>query len=156
MKYTKVSRADASRIRKLERELGSETTRRLLTGGNARTMRPERLANLEAGKGKLKPWEHERLLAVSHNTASVKALKRRDDKETRLTAKGKELSEGERQRRADRAIRAWLVRGKEKDKRYDAQTLATKRQQQKAIHALRYFGVDPTEQHYYVRKVAAK
>lgn len=155
MKYAKISRADASRLRKLERELGSLSARRLLSGGNQRLLRPERLANLQAGKGKLKPWEKERILIVSRNTQAIKGLKARDEKQSRTTSKGKGLSNSERERRADIAVRTWLLRGKDRDTLYDAQTAKTKRKQQKAIKSLKYFDIDPTEQHYYVRKEAA-
>lgn len=114
-----------------------------MSGGNQRLMRPERLANLKAGKAKLKPWEVERLQQIQRNSAALKGLK------------GKKEVPKSKEYQVNRALRTWLVRGKEKDIPYETQGRGTKARQQKAIKALRYLGIDPSEKHYYVRKVAA-
>jgi hypothetical protein len=140
---TTISKGDANRIVKLRRDLGDKTFRTMMTGGNQRLMRPERASNLAAGSGKLRPWERERLAVISRNSAAIKALKGK-----REVSSGKEYQ-------VNRALRNWVVRGKDKDTDYGAQSPSKKRSQQKAIKALKFLGIDPTEKHYYVRKVAA-
>jgi hypothetical protein len=119
------------------------TVRVILSGGNQRLMRPERLANLQAGKGKLQPWEEERLRLASKNLPAIESLKDKQGGREVLSKRGKELSRVEKQRRENKAIRTWLLRGKEKDVQYDTQDTRAKDKQQRAIHALFYLGVDP-------------
>ena len=114
-------------------------------------MRPERLANLQAGKGKLQPWEEERLRLASKNLSGIESLKDKQGEREVLSKRGKELSRVEKERRENRAIRTWLLRGKEADTPYDTQKARDKGKQQRAIHALFYLGVDPVrDKDYYV------
>lgn len=114
-------------------------------------MRPERLQNLQAGRGKLQPWEEERLRLASKNLPAIESLKDKQGDREVLSKRGKELSRGEKERRENRAIRTWLLRGKEKDTPYDTQKTRDKGKQQRAIHALFYLGVDPVrDKDYYV------
>ena len=157
-KYYKVTRGEAKKIRHLRADLGDYTFRTLMSGGNQRLMRPERLDALASGRGKLKPWEAERLALVSRNAGSIGALIERNEERGPLySARRKELSSKTKERMRNKALRTWLVRGKEKDIPYNAQGMKTRRSQQKAIHALIFLGYDPTssEAHFYVRKEAA-
>lgn len=108
-------------------------------------MRPERLANLQAGRGKLQPWEEGRLRLASKNLPAIESLKDKQGDREVLSKRGKELSKVEKERRENRAIRTWLLRGKEKDVAYDTQRTRDKGKQQRAIHALFYLGVDPVK-----------
>jgi hypothetical protein len=114
-------------------------------------MRPERLANLQSGKGKLQPWEEERLRLASKNLPALESLKEKQAGREVLSKRGKELSRGEKARRENRAIRTWLLRGKEQGVQYDTQGYKDKDKQQRAIHALFYLGIDPVrDKDYYV------
>lgn len=129
-----------------------------MSGGNERLMRPERLDALASGRGKLKPWEAERLALVSRNAQSIGALQERYEERGPLySARRKELSPRTKERIGNKALRTWLVRGKEKDIPYQSQGLKTRRSQQKAISALFTLGYDSTgnDAHFYVRKEAA-
>jgi hypothetical protein len=52
----------------------------------------------------------------------------------------------------NRSIRDWLEHGKERDAPRPKDE-SGKSDEQKAIHGLRFLGVDPSEKHYYLRKV---
>src|SRR6266498_799311 len=106
-------------------------------------MRPERLENLKAGRGRLRPEEQEKLRVLSANYRSVAQLQK---KQTR----GNGHVRISTRTRKNRSIRDWLLHGKERDaERRDPED------EQKAIHGLRFLGVDPSEKHYYLRKVRA-
>jgi hypothetical protein len=139
----RVSSSEAKRIAELRESLGDRTFRTLMTGGNKRLMRPERMGNLTGGRGTLKPWERERLALISRNSQALQNLKTKREVPSSQEYK------------VNRAVRTWLVRGKERDIPYESQGPKTRGKQQKAIRALKYLGIDPTEKHYYVRKVAA-
>lgn len=142
-KRVRISRSDQARLGRMLDKTDDYTVRVILSGGKQRLMRPERLANLQAGRGKLQPWEEERLRLASKNLPAIESLKGKQDDREVLSKRGKELSTGEKQRRENRAIRTWLLRGKEKTVPYDTQKTRDKSKQQRAIHALFYLGVDP-------------
>lgn len=134
-----VTATDAKMIRELSSRLGSVEFRQLLTGEGQRLMRPERLENLSTGKGKISDEEMARLQTIHTNSAAVKNLLRK--------GAGKK-----RPYRTRRAVRDWLYNGKDKGVDYQSQDTETKEAQLKAIRALRFLGVDPSEGTYYVRK----
>lgn len=142
-KRVRITRSDQYRLGRMLDKADDYTVRVILSGGNQRLMRPERLANLQAGKGKLQPWEEERLRLASKNLPAIESLKDKQGGREVLSKRGKELSRVEKQRRENKAIRTWLLRGKEKDVQYDTQDTRAKDKQQRAIHALFYLGVDP-------------
>lgn len=147
----RISRSDQYRLGRLADHLDDYSVRVILSGGNQRLMRPERLANLQAGSGKLQPWEEERLRLASKNLPAIESLKDKQGDREVLSKRGKELSRVEKERRENRAIRTWLLRGKEKEVAYDTQKTRDKGKQQRAIHALFYLGVDPVrDKDYYV------
>jgi hypothetical protein len=150
-KRVRITRSDQYRLGRLADNLDSYSIRVILSGGNQRLMRPERLANLQSGRGKLQPWEEERLRLVSKNLPAIESLKDKQGDREVLSKRGKELSKTEKERRENRAIRTWLLRGKEKEIAYDTQKTRDKGKQQRAIHALFYLGVDPvSDKDYYV------
>jgi len=150
-KRVRISRSDQARLGRMLDNTDEYTVRVILTGGKSRLMRPERLANLQSGKGKLQPWEEERLRLASKNLTSIESLKEKQRGKEVLGKRGKELSRGEKERRENRAIRTWMLRGKEKGVQYDTQKTRDKDKQQRAIHALFYLGVDPVrDKDYYV------
>lgn len=136
----RITRGQAHRIRELERELGDRTLRTLLTGGNERLMRPERLENLKSGRAMLKPWERERIALVRENRAGLKAL-----------VEKKEIKESQ-QYKVNRAARTWLVMGKESDIAYDMQPRKQQRKQQRVVRALKFLGYDNLKDAPYIRK----
>ena len=150
-KRVRISRSDTYRINRLAEGIDDYTLRVVLSGGNQRLMRPERLENLRAGRGKLQPWERERLQLASKNLPAIESLKDKQGGREVLGKRGKEVSQREKDRRENRAIRTWLLRGKEKGVQYDTQKTRDKDRQQRAIHALFYLGVDPVrDKDYYV------
>ena len=138
----RVSSGETKRLAELRSQLGDRTLRTLLTHEDKRLMRPERISNLLAGRGKLSEWERSRLQTVSTNAPKIKQLK----------AKGK----GKREFQSNRALRSWLSHGKAKGVEYKEQDAPEKESQQQAIKALRFLGVDPGEGKFYVRKGSAK
>jgi hypothetical protein len=150
-KRVRISRSDRYRLGRVTDHLDEYTIRVVLSGGNQRLMRPERLANLQAGKGKLQPWEEERLRLVSKNLPAIESLKNKQGDREQLTNKGRKLSVRVKSQKENRAIRTWLLRGKEPGVTYDMQTTRDKEKQQRAIHALFFLGVDPiNDKDYYV------
>jgi hypothetical protein len=118
-------------------------------------MRPERLANLKAGRGKLQPWERERITLVQRNAGSLSRLKEiNEEKGVLYSARKKPLSGGYAERLRNKALRTWVIRGKEKDMPYDMQPRKQQIQQHKAIKALYFLGVEPDQgkAYTYVRK----
>lgn len=143
----RVSASDALRLRQLEQRLGSRLVRTVLTDSNRRIMRPDRLERLSAGRGKLSDNERERLERLSINAQSVEKLSKKE-------GQGNGHNRLSKVTKKNRSIRDWLVHGKERGApRPD--DLPGKTDEQKAIHGLRYLGVDPSEKHYYLRKVRA-
>lgn len=153
-KRINITRGEAKRIRALERDLDDYTFRLLMTGGNNRLMRPERLENLKAGRGKLQPWEKERLSLISRNAPAIGALKERREDQPLYSSRKKQLATQTKDRAVGHALKDWLLRGKDKETVYDTQDRKSKSRQARAIRALHFLGIDPTEKHYYVRKVA--
>jgi len=143
----RVSQGDALRLRQLEQRLGSRLVRTILTNPDRRLMRPDRLERLTAGRGKLSDDERQKLERLSANAQSVEKLSNKQ-------GRGNGRTQLSKQTRKNRSIRDWLHHGKERDApRPDDDS--GKSDEQKAIHGLRYLGVDPSEKHYYVRKVRA-
>jgi len=71
-----------------------------------------------------------------------------------LAVKGERLHGTGLPYKINRALRDWLITGKEKGTIYKDQDKQIREQQLKAIKALRYFGVEPSDGHYYVRRMA--
>ena len=139
MKRTQVSRSDARRISELENQLGSRTLRTILSGESQRIMRPERLANIEAGRGRLTDAEIERIKLASANAQQIGQLKKRGQ------------SRGNQEWKNNRALRDWMQNAKERGaKRRDDRS-----REMKAIRSLRFFGISPSSGRGYVRKAAA-
>src|SRR5215472_5316342 len=154
-KRVRISRSDTYRLGRMLDKTDEYTVRTILSGGNQRLMRPERLANLQAGRGKLQPWEEERLRLASKNLEGIDDLRGKQADREVLSKRGKELGSREKERRENRAIRTWLLRGKEKGVAYDTQKTRDRKKQQRAIHALFYLGVDPVrDKDYYVTHLA--
>ena len=129
----RISSSEAKRISELRSTLGDRTLRQLLTQEDKRLIRPERLAHLESGSGKLSESEARQLKAISKNSTLLKNLK----------AKAKE----KREFKVNRSLRIWLNQGKAKDEPIQEQET-----KDKVVRALGFLGVDPTDGTYYVRK----
>lgn len=125
-------------MRTLQTGLGDRTVRQILTPEGKRIIRPERMQNLLAGRGRLSESEAQQIENATRNASSLKALKKR--------------GESQRDFKANRALRDWLSTGKQKGVEYKSQSTETKEQQLKAIKALRFLGVDPSDGTFYVRK----
>ena len=138
----KISGSDAKRIQQLEQRLGSRLVRTILTGENKRLMAPSRMDRLIAGRGRLSKDESERLTRLSANAQSIEALKSKRTADERHGLKRKDFE-------VNRAIRDWVLHGKERD----AERTIGENGEQNAIRGLRFLGVDPSEKHYYLRKV---
>lgn len=138
MAMKRVSTAEAARISELVDRLGSTRFRTLITSPDSRLIRPDRLSNLREGRGKLSTSEREALGLVSTNSVAVENLARKNS--------------GKRPYKVNRAIRNWLLNGKEKGVDYKEQEADIRERQLNAIKALRFLGIDPSEGTYYVRK----
>jgi hypothetical protein len=138
----KITRSDSKRIVELNQRLGSRLVRTILTDENKHIMRPARMDNLIAGRGRLSTVERERLTRLSANAQSIEALKKKRTSDELHRRKRKDF-------KVNRAIRDWVNHGKERD----AQRTIGENGEQNAIRGLRFFGVDPSEKHYYLRKV---
>jgi hypothetical protein len=138
MKRLPVSHHEAQRIAELTDRLGSRTVRTVLTGEGNRIMRPERLANIYGGTGRLTPEEKQRIELLSANAQQIEWLARKGEQRGNLEWKN------------NRALRDWMIHGKEKGqgRRRDRE------RELKAIKSLRYFGINPASGRGYVRKSA--
>lgn len=134
----RVSRSQAAQIQKLSDKFGSVEFRTLLTGEGRRLIRPERLANLQSGRGKLSESEARQLKRINANSSNLGNLI------------DKRKSEPKRQR--VRAAKTWLKHGKTKDTDWGSLTPEEKDQYLPAIRSLSYLGVDPESGTYYVRE----
>lgn len=138
MALTRVTPQEAARISELADRFGSTRFRTLITNPNSRLIRPDRLSNLREGRGKLSASEREALGLVGTNSVAVENLARKN--------------EGKRPYKVNRAIRTWLLNGKDKEVIYGEQEADIRERQLAAIKALRFLGIDPGEGTYYVRK----
>jgi len=143
----RIGASDAQRLRKLNEQLDSRLIRTVITPEGKRIMPQKRMDRLLRGTGRLSADERENLERLSNNARAVGQLSKRKpigNGHTRLS----------KQTRKNRSIRDWLKHGKERDApRPD--DVAGKIDEQKAIHGLRFLGVDPSEKTYYLRKVRA-
>jgi hypothetical protein len=137
-KRVRITRGQSSRLRQISRELDDYTTRVLLSGSGKRIMRPERLENLKAGRGKLQPWEAERLRLVQANQGKLGKLKEYREDDTFYGSRKNKLSKQTKDREVSRALRAVVVRGKKTNIPYEMQPETERRKQQKAIRALHF------------------
>lgn len=133
------------RLRKIRDELGSQTARTLLTGQKSRLMRPERLSNLTGGRGKLQPWERERIDLIMANLPALGALQEKRGDQPLYNKRKEKLSAKTKERLTGRALRTWMIRGKEEGIPYDSQGGTKKKRQQRAIQALYFLGVEPKD-----------
>lgn len=136
--YSLASPEETRQISELQTRLGSLQFRTLMGKEGARIMRPERLANLAAGRGKLTAPEREQLARIQTNRAAISNLTKRGDKR------------GIKSSRTNRAVRTWLLHGKERDqkRRKDDEEL-------RAIRALRMLGVEVDEGHFYLKGITS-
>jgi hypothetical protein len=156
-KRIRIQPGESRTIRGLTNSLDEYTVRTLLTGEGERLIRPERLANLQAGKANVTEAEKERLRLLSANRQALTSLKRKQRGKEVLSKRGKEVSSRTKQQRENRALRTWVFHGKEKETPYDVQSDSTKEKQQPAIHALFYLGVDPiSDKTYYTKGIPTK
>ena len=137
-RYKLVSPQESREIRELQVRLGDRQFRTLLSKEGARIMRPDRIANLAAGRGKLTDAEREQLQRVDRNKVAIGNLTKRGEKQDLQTY------------RTNRAIRTWLLHGKERDvkRRKDEDEL-------RAIKALRLLGVDVEDGTFYLKGFTA-
>lgn len=137
-KTTRITPEDAERIRELTLRVGDRRFRTILTKEGARLVRPERLANLEAGRGRLSAADKAALDKAWSNRVAITNLGKRGDKL------------GHKDYRTNRAIRTWMLHGKGENqkRRKDKDELD-------AIKALRFLGIDPDDGLYYLRGVTA-
>lgn len=138
----RISLAESERIEALSRRLGDRTLRQLLTKPGSRLVRPERLDRLSRGSGRLSDQEASLLQNVSRNSNALSALK---------TKGVKKNGGGAKEFRTNRALRDWLLNGKTKGFDTDRQSESEQDSKQKAIKALRYLGVDPSDGTFYLK-----
>ena len=136
-KYAPISTEEAKQIEALSARLGTSHFRALMTtspsGGRMRPIENRRLSKWTAGHGTLSQSERERLNALKTNSTAIQNLLKKNS--------------GKQSFRVNRAIRDWISAGKGKGIR-----AGDKDKEQKAIKALRYLGVEPSDGTYYVRK----
>jgi len=141
----RIGASDAKRLRQLNDQLDSRLIRTVLTPEGKRIMPQTRMDRLMRGTGKLSADEREKLNRLSNNARAVGQLSKRKtigNGHTRLSTRTHK----------NRSIRDWVLHGKERDApRPDDKE--GKIDEQKAIHGLRFLGVDPSEKTYYLRKV---
>lgn len=135
-KASRVTPDDAERIRELTLRVGDRRFRTILTNEGARLVRPERLANLQAGRGRLSAADKAALDKAWSNRVAITNLGKRGDKL------------GRKDYRTNRAIRSWLLHGKG-----DSQKRRKDDKELEAIKALRFLGIDPDDGLYYLRGV---
>lgn len=133
----KVTAQESERITELATRLGPLRFRTLMTGAGEsdRLMRPERLRHLESGSGTLTEGERERLELVSGNVQLIGNLAKKNT--------------NKRAYKTNRALRDWISHGKAKGVIQDK---SDEEKKHKAIRALGFLGIDPSEGTYYVRK----
>jgi len=112
-----------------------------MTESGDRTVRPERLDNWLAGRGRISSEEKERLKLLADNQRNIQNLERR--------------GEGKDQRKVRKSIRTWIEQGKSKDVEFSSQSKDVRDRQIDAIIALRYLDVEPDEGTFYVKGRAA-
>lgn len=137
-----ISATEAERIAQLSNRLGDRTFRQLLTKPGSRLVRPERLVSLTRGSGRLSPSEVDQLRNISRNSNALSALK---------TKGVKKNGGGTREFRTNRALRDWLLNGKTKGFDTDMQSESDQDSKNKAVRALRYLGVDPSDGTFYLK-----
>ena len=140
-KATRISADEAEKIRELTTRIGDRRFRTILTNEGARLMRPERLANLQQGSGRLSDADRKALDKAWSNRVAIQNLGKRGDKLDRKEFK------------TNRAIRSWLLHGKDSSPRRKRMTDAERAKELEAIKALRFLGIDPDDGLYYLRGV---
>ncbi len=140
-KTTRITPDEAERIRELTTRIGDRRFRTVLTKEGARLMRPDRLANLQAGSGRLSEADREALDKAWSNRVAIQNLGKRGDKL------------GRKDYRTNRAIRSWLLHGKDTNPRKKRMSDKEREAELQAIKALRYLGIDPDDGLYYLRGV---
>lgn len=134
----RISASESAEILELARTIDPLLLRTLLSDEQKRLMRPERLENLESGKGRLSDAEAARLQEVRTNRQSIRNLARKT---------------GGKQPFKDRhAIRTWVRKGKSKGVEFKDQNIEKRHEQLAAIRALRFLGIDPSDGTYYVKR----
>lgn len=138
----RISVRQQTRLAELETRIDPLLLRQTMTFPGRRLLRPERFFHLIGGSGRLSDEESELLDKISANSSLIQALKKRNVSKTK-------------QYKVNRAIRDWLQTGKQKGVDYKSQDSETRERQLKAIRALRFLGIDPSEATFYVnhRKV---
>lgn len=129
----RVSASEARTIRKLSSDLGERRFRTLMQSDyepRARPISKKQLDNLERGTGRLNYEQQHRVALIQSNAGLLKKLGDKSSSKTNW--------------RTNRAMRDWLVFGKDRGTPYDKGT------RKRAIKGLGYLGVDPTEGTFYV------
>lgn len=137
-----VSSAESAQIREATQLLGGDTVRQIWRSEGKRLPSRERLANLERGTGKLSPSEKARLNQITRNAPALSRLQERGEENTYYSSRRREYSKSTKDRRIAHALKSWMLHGKQPGTDYRTQHPSKKKQQQKAIKALLYLGVD--------------
>lgn len=140
-KASRITPDDAEKIRELTLRVGDRRFRTVLTNEGARLMRPERLANLQAGRGRLSAADKTALDKAWSNRVAITNLGKRGDKL------------GRKDYRTNRAIRSWLLHGKDVSPRRKRMSDDERADELQALKALRFLGIDPDDGLYYLRGV---
>jgi hypothetical protein len=140
-----ITKAQAKRIRELEKSLGSSTFRSLMTvsdtprkgRGSPRVIDSRRLARWESGRGRLTEEEAKRLEEVSSAAPQAKKLREKNQDKTRW--------------KVNHALRDWLTNQKERgEPSRDAES------SRKSAKALGYLGVDTSKKKWYPKRKGKK
>jgi hypothetical protein len=114
-----------------------------MTKQGGRLLRVDRYDNLKAGTGKLQPWEKARLVKITKNQTALGRLQDINQERGALySSKKRRLADSTKKRSADSALKDWMLHGKQAGVEYDSQSPKKRRDQIKAIKALRFLGVE--------------
>lgn len=104
-------------------------------------MSPARMEHLASGTGRLSPREREQLAEIQQNKTAIQGLGKRADKES-----------ANKPWKGNRAIRSWMLHGKEKGAANAPLGSPKRTGENEAVRALFFLGVDPSEGTYYVKR----
>lgn len=129
----RLTNQEAVQIRKLSSDLGERRFRTLMQGSSRIDAPPisrKQYDNWIQGKGSMSYEQQHRLRLIQSNSGLLKRLAQK--------------SEGKSASKSNRAMRDWLIFGKERSTPYD------KGSRMRAIIGLGFLGVDPSEGTFYV------
>lgn len=142
MKRSRVSSAEAARIKETVEMLGGDTVRQIWRTEGKRLPSRERLANIEEGTGRLSPSEKARLNQLYRNRNALSRLQESGQENAYYDAYKREYTKSTKDRRIAHAMKSWMLHGKQPGVDYRMQYPGDKKKQQKAIKALIYLGID--------------